>query len=85
VIRQLVTEPVEAGAHTVAWDGRDSQGRAMLPGTYVYRVSASGPTGTAPTAAAAEGMLTGLLYRDGQVVFRMGDLLVRQDDIVEVL
>ena len=35
-------EDMPAGTHTATWTGRDSQGRAMPSGTYVYRLEADG-------------------------------------------
>lgn len=37
-VRRLVSGPVEAGAHAVAWDGRDDAGRALASGVYVCRL-----------------------------------------------
>lgn len=35
----LVRGPLDVGHHTVRWDGRDAQGRAMPSGVYFYRLS----------------------------------------------
>jgi FlgD Ig-like domain len=35
-----------AGAHSIDWDGRDSDGRAVPSGTYVYRLAAGERTAT---------------------------------------
>jgi enediyne biosynthesis protein E4 len=32
----------EAGTHTVSWDGKDGQGRALASGVYLYRLRAGG-------------------------------------------
>ena len=37
-VAQLVNEPQPAGFYTIAWDGRDTQGRTMASGVYLYRI-----------------------------------------------
>jgi DNA-binding beta-propeller fold protein YncE len=39
LLRTLVDEPRAAGHHTVNWDGRDAQGRALPSGVYLYRLT----------------------------------------------
>lgn len=39
-VRTLATDAFAAGTHTVAWDGKDSAGRSVSSGTYVYRIEA---------------------------------------------
>ncbi|MCA9754697.1 MAG: S8 family serine peptidase [Candidatus Eisenbacteria bacterium] len=41
-VRQLVTGSVEAGVHTVKWDGRDDRGSVVASGLYFYRLSQGG-------------------------------------------
>jgi len=43
-VRTLVEGSVEAGAHTVEWDGRDDAGRTLASGTYFARLAAGGAT-----------------------------------------
>jgi len=38
----LVDEVLEAGTHTLIWDGRNSDGTAVASGTYLYRFEADG-------------------------------------------
>jgi hypothetical protein len=38
-VRQLVRRPLEAGAFTVVWDGRDASGRRVASGVYLYRLT----------------------------------------------
>lgn len=40
-IRTLADEQVAPGTHIVIWDGRDSQGDAVSPGVYFYRLKTS--------------------------------------------
>ncbi len=36
IVRTLVNDTLDAGSHTVVWDGIDDQGRQVASGTYVY-------------------------------------------------
>ncbi len=40
VVRTLLAETRDAGAHAVLWDGRDAAGRQVASGTYVCRLEA---------------------------------------------
>ena len=39
-VRTLVKDVVESGLHHVYWDGKDSEGKQVANGVYVYRMSA---------------------------------------------
>jgi hypothetical protein len=41
-VRVLLDRALEAGSHTVSWDGRDDRGRRAVPGLYLYRLEAGG-------------------------------------------
>lgn len=40
LVRQLLRGTVPLGPHTLAWDGRDEQGRSVAAGIYHYRIQA---------------------------------------------
>jgi flagellar basal-body rod modification protein FlgD len=80
VVRRLVAGAREAGAQVVEWDGRDNSGRTLTPGTYHFRVLADGGA----QALAVQGTLTGLSPAGGQMLYRIGDAVVRQDDLIDV-
>ena len=42
MVRQLVNGPIAAGAHTVAWDGRDDRQARVPSGIYFYRLDVGG-------------------------------------------
>ncbi len=44
LVRRLHAGPVEAGAHTLAWDRRDSAGHPVAAGIYFIRLEAPGTT-----------------------------------------
>jgi hypothetical protein len=45
-IRALLSGRLEAGAHSAAWDGRDSDGRPAASGVYLLRLEAEGRVST---------------------------------------
>jgi flagellar basal-body rod modification protein FlgD len=85
LVRRLVTGPMEAGAGTVTWDGADSSGQRVAPGTYAYRVAAAnGAAGASVVAVAAEGVLSGIIVDGDRIAFRMGDVTVQPHDLIAV-
>ena len=42
VVRTVIRETREPGLHTVPWDGRTDDGRAVASGTYLYELQAEG-------------------------------------------
>lgn len=45
-VRTLVNDEIEAGYHSVAWDGADEFGRQVASGIYIYRMNAGDFTAT---------------------------------------
>lgn len=41
LVKQLVSEDLAAGTHSVRWDGRDDHGRTVASGTYLYRLQSN--------------------------------------------
>jgi flagellar basal-body rod modification protein FlgD len=80
VVRKLTSAQLEAGSQAVGWNGRNAQGDAMPPGIYHYRVTAHGGA----KAVAAEGTLTGLSPDGAGVIYRIGDKVVRPEDLIDV-
>jgi flagellar basal-body rod modification protein FlgD len=79
VVQTLESGPLSAGGHAITWDGADSSGTPMSPGTYHYRVSAQGAH-----AAAAAGSIDGIHTDGGTLTYLIGGATVRQDDLVDV-
>ena len=42
VVNTLVDEPLDAGSHSVMWNGTNAQGRDVASGVYFYRINAGG-------------------------------------------
>jgi hypothetical protein len=49
IVRTLVDENLPAGAYTVTWNGRDSEGRLVPNGVYFYRLISGGRVSAAKT------------------------------------
>lgn len=85
VVRQLAGGPAGAGSQVVEWDGRDGTGQPAAAGRYVYRVSAPGSEANpAQRPVAASGFLTAIERQGTTTLFRVGDALIRQEDIIEI-
>jgi flagellar hook assembly protein FlgD len=41
-VRTLVNSASSAGRYVATWDGRDTEGRAVVSGVYFYRMDAGG-------------------------------------------
>ena len=41
IVRLLLDGQIEAGEHEVVWDGRDSHGRDVASGLYIYRLTSA--------------------------------------------
>ena len=42
LIKTLIDAPIEAGYHTVVWDGTDDNGRSVSSGVYFYKLKSKG-------------------------------------------
>jgi flagellar hook assembly protein FlgD len=41
-VRQLLNQPLDAGIHSVVWDGTDDRGTSLASGIYYYQLKAKG-------------------------------------------
>ena len=64
-IRELVSEELDAGAHTFVWDGKDDVGMAVSSGIYLSRLKSGKHTATVRCYSLNEPGLPGL-YKDCQ-------------------
>jgi flagellar basal-body rod modification protein FlgD len=85
LLRTLNGGAGQPGDYQAIWDGRDSAGRTLTPGTYYYRVAVLAGTGAPDAAAsAAQGLLSGFEVRGGALLYRLGGALVRPEDVMDV-
>ncbi len=84
IVSQMSTGPLAAGTQQVTWNGTNDQGQGMTPGTYTYRVTASGAPGTTPLAYATAGAVSGVTQSNGSVLYRIGSATVNPTDIVQI-
>jgi len=81
VVRRLSLASPEPGSHAIEWAGADDVGLPVSAGTYFYRVSAA-EAEARPFPIVTSGTLTGIEQRGNRIFFRVGDSLVRFEDIV---
>jgi len=75
---------LSAGRNRVLWDGTDGFGGALPAGVYRFEVSAvSGGEAVAAEPRMA-GRVTAASFDDGGAVLRLGDRVVRLEDVLEV-
>jgi flagellar basal-body rod modification protein FlgD len=79
-VRHVTSTALEAGPQVVSWDGRDGSGKLLSTGIYHFRVTAHGGA----TAVAAQGALTGLTPDGSRVLYRIGDTVVRPEELIDV-
>ena len=41
-VKELISESLDSGYHTIHWDGRDQNGQVLASGVYFYRLQADG-------------------------------------------
>ena len=81
-IRTIDSKNMAAGANTVSWDGKDSDGKLAKQGRYVFAVKAYDSSGTAVGGATTvDGVVTGVKYSDGVTYLTVGNKEVKISDI----
>jgi len=85
LVRTLNVAAATSGDYGASWNGQDSSGRPITPGTYHYRVAITPGSGSPDAAAAVgQGPLTGFDVRNGVLRYQVGGALVRPDDVTAV-
>jgi flagellar basal-body rod modification protein FlgD len=84
-VRTLVADGTAAGAHTLAWDGADQDGRRVAAGSYTFKVSAKDSDGADvnPTAV-VNGLVQGVTYRNGSAYLLVDGREVPFSEVLEV-
>ncbi len=80
VVRTLDLGTVEAGEHTIDWDGKDESGDDVANGVYGYQVLTKG----AFADTKVTGEVDGVVYVGGKPFLQVGDKLINPSDIVKV-
>jgi flagellar basal-body rod modification protein FlgD len=84
-VRILTAEDLKSGTNEVAWDGLNTSGERVDPGTYTYAVSAVGADGAAVTANTyITGVVTGVKFVNGNAVLLIGDREVSLSAVVQI-
>jgi flagellar basal-body rod modification protein FlgD len=84
VVRTLDANPGATGTFAATWDGRDAGGTRLTAGNYYYRVSPLTGAGSETIASVTQGVLSGFEITGGTVRYRLGGVLIRPDDIIDV-
>lgn len=67
VVRTLTLSQLQAGDHSINWDGKDNNGNKLDKGDYGFEISLKDPQGKDVTASGYnKGIVTGVDYVDGQ-------------------
>jgi flagellar basal-body rod modification protein FlgD len=85
VVRTLEVNPGTTGTFTATWDGKDGAGTRLTAGNYYYRVSPlTGAGGAETIVSVTQGVLSGFEITGGAVRYRLGSVLIRPEDIIDV-
>ncbi len=84
-IRTITVPGGDSGPVALSWDGMDSKGVAMPPGTYSVKLTAS-DIGGASVDIDSRGRAhsTGVTFANGYPELLLGDVRVRLSDVVEI-
>ncbi|MBI5234550.1 MAG: hypothetical protein HY880_09370 [Deltaproteobacteria bacterium] len=85
LVRTIDTANASAGANSIVWDGRDSNGNMLPPGDYVFSVDAKASNG-APVAAdtIVSGVVSGIVYVGGVPFVMIGETKVPLSNVLEI-
>lgn len=84
IVRTIDGE-VDAGKHTLTWDGKNDQGVPQPDGKYSITVTATGENKTPIKATTGiVGQVTGVTVEDGQLVLDLGGVTVKVTDVLSV-
>lgn len=66
-VRTLTLSQLQAGDHSLSWDGKDNNGNKLANGDYSYEIALKDPQGKDVTASGYnQGVVTGVDYVNGQ-------------------
>jgi flagellar basal-body rod modification protein FlgD len=85
-VRSFDLGALAAGHHSVEWDGRDAQGRALAEGGYMIEVTAADAAGEALAGyPVISGRVESVLYENGAAYFSVAGTEVPLAALLEVL
>lgn len=84
-VRNLYAGQKEPGTYPVNWDGKDNSGSDILNGTYLYEVIAVNEQGgVVSTTTSIEGLVSGVIAKDGKQYLQLDDLLLDPSTVTRV-
>lgn len=84
-VRNLYAGQKDPGTYQVNWDGEDNSGNDVLGGTYVYEVIAvNGQGGVVSTTTSIEGLVSGVIAKDGNQYLQVDDRLMDPSSVTRV-
>jgi flagellar basal-body rod modification protein FlgD len=85
VVRTFTEHDLEAGAHQISWDGKDSIGNTVAEGIYNVSLTASEPSGNSFTPSLSlVGLVESIVYRDGAAYLQVNGVEISLGDVVMV-
>jgi flagellar basal-body rod modification protein FlgD len=85
LVRTLKLGERAAGLNTVTWDGRDSMGNQVQPGSYSLEIQAKDASGAELAASTRiKGTVTGVTYQGGVPLLEIGSATVRVGDVIAI-
>ncbi len=84
-IRSIFEGQKGQGTYQVNWDGKDNSGREVLDGTYTYEVVAVNELGgLVSSSTAIEGLVNGVIAKDGRQYLEVDDRLLDPNTVTRV-
>lgn len=85
LVREIQGTDVSAGANSVAWDGRDSNGVKLQDGEYTFQIAATDKAGGVVQAKTQmTGVVNSVKYESGVPYLMLGSIKVPLSDVTEV-
>ncbi len=85
MVRQIETEGGGAGESSIVWDGRDSEGNTLPPGSYSFTVTAESADGSdVGVDTLLRGFVEGVEYENGVPFLLVGGKRVSMGSVVSV-
>ncbi|MBU0995512.1 MAG: flagellar hook assembly protein FlgD [Proteobacteria bacterium] len=85
-VRRMNLGQLDAGDHTVIWNGKDNDNSIVDDGTYSYEVIALNDNGgySYQLSTTVSGEVDGIVYKDGVGYLMIGSMIVNPSSIVEI-